>query len=255
MRTRAPGADLTMVRLDSASGVPLYRQLSEEVRRAISDGTLVAGARLPATRVLMKDLDVSRNTVLAAFRQLIADGHLSAKRGSGVYVAGRAQGPPSPQAAEINNSPGSWSTPVQKLPATSPQTSSPLPARLGESTCLPQRTSTLAQLPLSKLYRPRPLRPVCTGALDWREFPLDIWERLRARALRESGAAVLNCGDPAGYLPLRQALALYLSAQCARYPLRRGPNRRHGWSTTGPTFNLIGSVLVSPGDVVAIEEP
>jgi hypothetical protein len=56
MRTRAPGAELTTVRLDSASGVPLYRQLCEEVRRAISDGTLVAGARLPATRVLMKDL-------------------------------------------------------------------------------------------------------------------------------------------------------------------------------------------------------
>ena len=181
-------------------------------------------------------LDVSRNTVLAAFRQLIADGHLSAKRGSGVYVAERAQGPPSPQAAEINNSPGSWSTPVQKLPATSPQTSSPLPARLGESTCLPQRTSTLAQLPLSKLYRPG----AASTGLHWSTCLARIPAGHLGTAAGESPPRKWG-GSPQlrrpGRLSTASPSARPLSAQCARYPLRRGPNRRHGWSTTGPTFN------------------
>jgi GntR family transcriptional regulator / MocR family aminotransferase len=252
MRTRASGADLTTVKLDPASGVPLYRQLCEEVRRAISDGTLVAGARLPATRVVMKDLGVSRNTILAAFRQLVADGYLSAKRGSGIYVAKRAQGHPSPRAIEINNGPDGLSTPAQKPSEMSPQTSSHVPAGLGESICLPKRTSILAQLPLSRLYRPGPLRPFCTGAPDWREFPLEIWERLRARALRESGAAVLSCGYPAGYLPLREALAIYL--RTAR-DIRCTADQIVVTAGAQQALCLIGGVLVSPGDVVAIEEP
>lgn len=86
MRTRAPGAELTTVKLDPASGIPLGRQPSEEVRQAIVSGTIVAGTGLPASRLLTKGVGVSRNTVLAAFHQLIADGYLLTKPGSGVYV-------------------------------------------------------------------------------------------------------------------------------------------------------------------------
>src|SRR5271165_2856516 len=205
MRTRAPGAALTMVKLDLASGVPLYRQLCEGVRQAILTGSLAAGTRLPATRELTKELGVSRNTVMAAFEQLTADGYILAKPGSGAYVAEKMMAPerpprplvagPEPEApvrpAERPQAP-SRQPPSETLSAASPnQTMRPTP-----------RPSIRAELPLSKLYRPGPTRPFRTGVPDWREFPLDVWERLRARVLQEKAATLLNTCDPSGYLPL-----------------------------------------------------
>ncbi|MGA7411120.1 MAG: PLP-dependent aminotransferase family protein, partial [Bryobacteraceae bacterium] len=248
MRTRDTVADLTTVKLDWASGMPLYRQLYEVVRQRVLDGTLAAGARLPAARVLMKDVCVSRNTVLAAFHQLIADGHLLAKPGSGVYVAERASAPPVSTVGIVD--PGSVASPT---PPTSPVPQAPLSsAKPDETLHLPTRASILAELPLSKLYRPGPPRPFRTGAPDSREFPLETWERLRARALREGGAQLLNAGDPAGYFPLREALAGYLRE--AR-DIRCTADQIVVTAGAQTALRLIGSVLASPGDVVAIEEP
>lgn len=248
MRTRAPGADLTTVKLDAASVVPLYRQLCEGVRGAILSGTLAEGARLPATRVLMKDLGVSRNTVFAAFHQLISDGHLLAKPGSGVYVAARTSAQPSPPEPVVDLGSAASPTPTTSAVAQALLSS----ARPDETLRLPTRASMLAKLPLNKLYRPGPPRPFRTGAPDWREFPLDVWERLRARALREGEGQLLDAGDPAGYLPLREALAGYLRDVRG---IRCTADRIVVTAGAQPALRLIGSVLVSPGDVVAIEEP
>ena len=66
---------------------PLHRQLYGELRNAILDGRLLAGARLPPTRVLAGELSLSRTTVLSAFEQLIAEGFLEARPGSGTFVS------------------------------------------------------------------------------------------------------------------------------------------------------------------------
>lgn len=66
---------------------PLYSQLTRALKGAILAGRVGAGARLPATRVLARELDLSRNTVLAAYEQLHAEGFLVGKVGSGSYVA------------------------------------------------------------------------------------------------------------------------------------------------------------------------
>ncbi|HOV57420.1 MAG TPA: PLP-dependent aminotransferase family protein [Rhodanobacteraceae bacterium] len=66
---------------------PLYAQLTRALKGAILAGRVGAGARLPATRVLARELDLSRNTVLAAYEQLHAEGFLIGKVGSGSYVA------------------------------------------------------------------------------------------------------------------------------------------------------------------------
>lgn len=205
---------------------------------------------MPASRVLMKDLGVSRNTVWMAFQQLIADGHLVTKPGSGVYVKEQASRAPSQPSVEHGNSEIAQ-TPTQK-PATSPRTSTDSAALRTKSASLPNRPSIMAGLPLSKFYRPDPLRPFRTGAPDWREFPLDIWERLRARALRERGAELLNRGNPAGYLRLREALAGYLRS--AR-DIVCTPDQIVVTAGAQQALRLVGSVLLSPGDVVAIEEP
>ena len=65
---------------------PLYRRIAEDLRRAIADGTLPRGARLPSSRSLSKQLGVSRNSVLAAYDALAADGLLAGRKGSGTVV-------------------------------------------------------------------------------------------------------------------------------------------------------------------------
>lgn len=64
-----------------------YAQLIRALKRAILDGRVAAGARLPASRTLARDIDVSRNTVLAAYEQLQAEGFLLGRVGSGSFVA------------------------------------------------------------------------------------------------------------------------------------------------------------------------
>src|SRR6516164_562043 len=73
--------------LSESSGVPMYRQLYEHLRRAILDGRLRPGAQLPSTRGLADELAVARNTVMGAYEQLLAEGYLEGETGSGTYVA------------------------------------------------------------------------------------------------------------------------------------------------------------------------
>src|SRR6266700_2230954 len=70
-----------------SSEVPLHRQLYSVLKRAILDGRLRAGSRLPSTRTIAEAVHVSRTTVLNAFEQLSAEGYLQGKVGSGTRVA------------------------------------------------------------------------------------------------------------------------------------------------------------------------
>jgi GntR family transcriptional regulator/MocR family aminotransferase len=81
--------------LDLDGEGPRYAQLIRSLKGAILDGRVAAGARLPASRSLARELDISRNTVLAAYEQLQAEGFLVGRVGSGSYVA--SVGSPAPQ--------------------------------------------------------------------------------------------------------------------------------------------------------------
>ncbi|WP_044252756.1 GntR family transcriptional regulator, partial [Chondromyces apiculatus] len=78
----------TFVSLDGRRGGPLHRQLYEAVRRAIVEGRWQVGSRVPSTRLLAEQLGVSRNTVMTAFEELLAEGYLVGRVGSGTFVAG-----------------------------------------------------------------------------------------------------------------------------------------------------------------------
>jgi GntR family transcriptional regulator / MocR family aminotransferase len=75
-----------MSRLGSQDALPLHRQLYEALRRAMLDGKLGAGERLPSSRDLAQDLRLSRNTVVAAINQLSVEGYLASRVGSGTFV-------------------------------------------------------------------------------------------------------------------------------------------------------------------------
>lgn len=76
--------------IDHASRRSLQEQIAGSVRRGLADGQLAAGDRLPPAQELADALDVDRNTVLAAYRQLRDEGVLEFRRGRGVRVADRA---------------------------------------------------------------------------------------------------------------------------------------------------------------------
>ncbi len=90
-----------LLTLDRVSGEPLRVQLRDQLRAAIREGRLRRGIRLPSTRVLARDLEVSRGVVTDAYEQLAAEGWLAPRRGAGTTVAATvvpapADGSPSP---------------------------------------------------------------------------------------------------------------------------------------------------------------
>jgi GntR family transcriptional regulator / MocR family aminotransferase len=73
--------------LRESSREPMHRQLYRELREAVLSGRLAPGSRLPSTRAIASELGISRNTIMGAFDQLLAEGYLEGKVGSGTYVA------------------------------------------------------------------------------------------------------------------------------------------------------------------------
>jgi GntR family transcriptional regulator len=76
-------------RLDSHSGVPVYRQLIDQVQAAVAAGVLAAGDQLPTVRQVAVDLVINPNTVLRAYREMEIRGTLDTQQGSGTFVADR----------------------------------------------------------------------------------------------------------------------------------------------------------------------
>jgi len=77
---------MPVLRIKPQSNCPLYRQVYNQLRQAILEQELPAGARLLSTRALARALGVSRNTVLNAYEALVADALLAARKGSGTHV-------------------------------------------------------------------------------------------------------------------------------------------------------------------------
>jgi GntR family transcriptional regulator len=84
--TRAPQFKF---RLDEHSGVPVYRQLIDQIQGGIASGTLAAGAQLPTVRQVAVDLAINPNTVLRAYRELEIRGVLDTQQGTGTFISER----------------------------------------------------------------------------------------------------------------------------------------------------------------------
>ncbi|WP_348787229.1 PLP-dependent aminotransferase family protein [Leifsonia sp. NPDC080035] len=195
----------------------VYRHL----RDAVLDGRLRRGERLPATRELAADLGVSRSTVTTAYERLIAEGYLVARVGSGTFVA-------APTAQRI----------------TSPRRGSRRAAR-------PAPAWRDLHDPL--WAEPHPIAyDFSVGTPDPALFPLDAWRRYVTSELRGRLLRTAHYADPAGSERLRDGIARHLGLARSVEALAEDVLVTSG---AQQAFDLLGRVLLRPGDTVAVEDP
>lgn len=82
---------MTSIRVSHTSGVPIYKQIVEQVEFMIEDRQLTDGDRLPSSRMLAKNLRINRNTVARAYRELREQGYVESQRRRGMVVIGAAE--------------------------------------------------------------------------------------------------------------------------------------------------------------------
>jgi GntR family transcriptional regulator/MocR family aminotransferase len=166
-------------------GTNLYRWLYDALRRAILEGRLLPGARLPATRDLAAAYGLSRATIVTAFDQLKSEGYVEGRAGSGTYV--------------------SAVLPEDLLQVRRPTSQQKLPRR---GLLLSEYARRLEPF---RTPRPRPLRAFRPNQPALDQFPATLWAQVAARRLRRVSAHLLAGGEALGYRPLREAVANYLS--------------------------------------------
>jgi GntR family transcriptional regulator/MocR family aminotransferase len=181
-----------MVRLDRSATEALHHQLYRQIRDELRSGNFrKSSSRLPSSRALALELGVSRLTVNEAFSQLHAEGYLVTKAGSGTFVADPL--PDSFLAAGRESAPADAkqerhiSKRVGRIPDR----------RVGDQFDLGPTEAAPGVLLQSGI-----------PAVD--EFPIAIWERLRAQVLARKGANLLRYGSNRGDADLREAVAAYL---------------------------------------------
>ncbi|QRK07768.1 PLP-dependent aminotransferase family protein [Archangium violaceum] len=230
--SKKPALMATSLVLDASSQAPLHRQLYEALRASIVAGRLSPGTRLLSTRALAEQLDLSRNTVMNAYTQLLAEGYLVGQLGSGTYVARELpERRPAQRALIRPPSKGASPPPISKRGTTMAAAHAGLSATLG-----------LIQSGMA--FR------LGTPSVD--AFPSELWGRLLHRRWQRSWREVLSHQDPRGYLPLRQALADYLATSRG---VRCGPEQVLIVNGSQQAISMVAQVLLDPGDAVWVEDP
>lgn len=217
-----------------ASGVPIYRQVYEDLRRAILTGKLPAESKMPSTRAFARQLAVSRMTIVNAYELLLAEGYIEGRSGSGTYVASVLP----EEMLEIRDKETTNSkTPAKDSPTLSKR--GQLLVSFDHTYLRPSRTDRMFSA-----FRPG------IPAMD--VFPFNIWLRLVSRRLKGMSVSLFGSGSPAGYEPLRRSVAAYL--QTAR-AVRCSPEQVFIVAGAQQALALIAQVLVDEGDAVCMEDP
>lgn len=214
-----------LLSIERTGKLPVFLQIARAIADDIRGGRLRPGERLPGTRTLAASLGIHRNTVVAAYEELVAEGWIISTAAQGTRVA-----------------------------ETSPESLTERPAMgaAGQQHASSRVGYHLHPAPLADDF-PGPTRGLLFfggNSPDVRLLPVDSLGRAYRRALRAHGHAALNYGDPTGHPRLRSALAAMLArtrglaADADSVFITRGSQM---------AFHLIARALVTPGDVVAVE--
>jgi GntR family transcriptional regulator / MocR family aminotransferase len=218
--------DFVLLRIDRRIKTPLNRQIYQAIREGILSSALPARLQLPSSRQLADELSTSRNTVLFAYQQLMAEGYLDTQTGAGTFVAD-----------------------------TTPDQTIGLPARgniigktAGKSELSARGEALVKQAGSSELQ----WGAFMPGVPDVTLFPHAIWQRLHSRHWRRSDSHLLTYGPGGGYFPLREAIADHVrvtrSVKCT-------PEQILITAGTHQSIDLLLRMLSEPEDVAWIEDP
>jgi GntR family transcriptional regulator/MocR family aminotransferase len=211
----------------------LYGQVYRALRREILSGQIRSGTRVPSTRWLASELSVSRNVVCLAYGHLLAEGYLSAREGSGTYVATDL---PEPM--------------LSGHPAAKPTLQRRRPPKLSRYALhIAQEWKhgiTWAPYAATLRYDFR------YGPPSFAEFPNATWCRILARRARQASRRDLDYGPPEGSLLLRRAICDYLRRTRA---ITCRPEQVLVVSGVKQGLDITSRILVESGDRVAIEDP
>ncbi|MDO8288751.1 MAG: PLP-dependent aminotransferase family protein [Parvibaculum sp.] len=218
--------------LDPDAEAPLYRQLYDSLRSAILDGRLAAGARLPSSRLLASDLSVGRNTVLAAFEQLTAEGYLEAVVGAGTCVA--------------------KSLPDDLLEIAKDKVSARAKPVVAGTTISARGLALASVKRVAVPYERGHGRAFQHGLPAIDLFPMTLWSRLLARRARDHAGSLFGYETGAGFRPLQEAIAAHAGAA-------RGvvctPDQVIVTTGAQAALTLAAQMVTDPGDEVWIEDP
>src|SRR5216110_1831770 len=223
-----------MIRLDRTATEPLHEQLYRQVHDELKSGRFSdASSRLPSSRDLATDRGISRSTVRLALSKLHAEGYLRSKPGSGTFVANLL--------------------PETFLTADRPKTYQPIerPIRISDRVrAIPdQRVGNQFDLGATGAG-PGVSLVASIPAVD--EFPIAVWERLRAQVLAKKGVNLLRYASNRGDPDLRQAIAAYL---CDFRAARCHPDQIVIVAGMQQAMLLSTMAVLNPGEVAWIEDP
>ena len=230
MPRRPTHSTFRAIGLNAAGPTALHRQLYDELRLAILDGRLAPSSRLPASRELAAVSSVSRNTVLSAYDQLLAEGYVVSRCGSGTFVADAI---PESQAAGLK------------------PTAAGQPAILAPR-AISRRGERLRSITFNLNPPPQTAGAFRIGLPALDHFPMDTWRRLIDRRLRHASVHILAYAEPQGYLPLREAIAEHLAASRG---LRCDASNVVVVNGSQQGISMCARLLVDAGDDVWMEEP
>lgn len=200
------------------------RRLHEQLRAAILDGRLAAGSTLPSTRLVAAGLGIARNTVIAAYDLLIAEGYVVPRAGAKAVVADVAT----------------------RLQARS----APAVRITGDARINPQWRQTQTHATSSRALPPRSFR---LGVPDHTQFPHEVWRRLMAQSLRTWSKTAFAYPPSQGIPVLREAIARHVAFARAVACVAEDVVVTSG---AQQAFDLLARLLVTPGKtLVAVEEP
>lgn len=232
------------VTIDPRASESLQSQICAAFSRAIDDGALQPGDRIPSSRELASDLRVSRTTAIAAIEALVAEGWLIARRRSGIFVTSDNIGGPR-TAARVTGD-------VPARSGVEPGRARSAPADVNQVRALSSRGVALAAVPPAAHRISGPPRAFRLGVPALDLFPLRLWNRLTSQRLRSVTRAQLDYGSAAGQQQLREAVAMHVrsarGAQASADSVLITAGAQRG-------LHLLAEALLDDGDVVAVEDP
>lgn len=219
-------SDVLLQRLERGREA-LARQVYEVLRQLILAGDVEAGSKLPASRSLARDTHLSRNTILAAYEQLQAEGYITSAPRSGLFVSDTAPGP-------LGRKQGGVPRPPQES--------------AGGFALSARGAGLIAQAGAAT----RHWGAFVPGVPDVSLFPHAVWARLSARRWRQPDPAMLSYANGGGYMPLRRALAEHL--RLAR-SVRCEPEQVLITSGIHQSISVLARLLSDVGDTALMENP